>query len=107
MQSARKHIAGFLLLLSITLVLPVAYWHECPDHPKSVDSIEIYPEQVTLDGQHLDCDLCDYVFAPFHLSEYPSYSLDLSQLLVPVPLSSLEDVPGFLPQPPLRAPPTG
>lgn len=64
--SVRKllpHIVHFFLLLSLTFVFPVKYWHSCLDWEEGHEAHEVFTEGAQLTHDQDDCDLCDLVFS--------------------------------------------
>jgi len=56
------YIAGFLLLLSLSFVIPLRHLHVCTE--KTIDLCQNQDEQDGIASFHDNCELCDLVFSP-------------------------------------------
>lgn len=58
LQKLGPHIASLFLLLSLSLVLPANYWHDC-NHGEDIHWNQEVDSELTTEAR--DCALCEYV----------------------------------------------
>lgn len=64
MHVLRPYINWLFLGLSLSLVFPIEYWHEC-SFDEDLDGIVHDWAEENLEEQHPECELCDLTFAPY------------------------------------------
>ena len=106
LRRAQKHITHAFLLLSLTFVFPVKYWHKCVSWEESHETHQVLEAELSMSDEKIHCDLCDLVFSQFIASDY---NIQLSQptlkILESIPLYQTPfSITTILPL--LRAPPT-
>lgn len=64
LQIIRPYISALLLGLSLCLIFPIEYWHDCALNSDQ-ETFKHHTEGEEWQEAHIDCELCDLIFAPY------------------------------------------
>ncbi|MCB0847084.1 MAG: hypothetical protein KDE26_27725 [Bacteroidetes bacterium] len=71
MEKIQKHIVHFFLLLSLTFVFPVKYWHKCISWEDKHELHQVADQETSFTDYQTHCDLCDLIFPQVITSDSP------------------------------------